>query len=58
MELDYDQDYYRRREAHARDLAARSLNPAVSRIHSELADGYADLARKSDPPSLRLVARQ
>ncbi len=42
--------YYRSREAVARGLAERAVNPVVSRIHLEMADRYATMAREAPPP--------
>lgn len=41
MRHDNDIEYYRRREAAARNLAAQAGNPAISRVHLEMADEYA-----------------
>ena len=39
----HDLDYYRYREASERDLARRCDNPAIRRIHAEMAERYAAL---------------
>lgn len=41
-----DQDYYRQRELQERETAARSDEPSARRIHLELAERYAALARE------------
>lgn len=41
-------NYYRRREACARDRARLAASPAIARIHIELADCYARIAHADD----------
>lgn len=45
MEHDNEANYYLSREATERELASKDTDPAVSRIHAELADLYARKAR-------------
>lgn len=41
-----DHDYFRRREQQERDTADRCAEPGARRIHLELAERYAALARE------------
>jgi hypothetical protein len=45
-------DYYARREKSERDLAARTADPHIARIHSELADRYAHHVLSHQRPPL------
>lgn len=42
-------DYYRARELKARAMAAASTNPAVAKIHLEMASRYAELLNGAAP---------
>ncbi|SEM97254.1 hypothetical protein SAMN05192583_1713 [Sphingomonas gellani] len=44
MKKESEADYFARRERAARDLAAKAADPAVARVHQELADNYAAAA--------------
>ena len=46
-------EYYLRREQQERTLAAGAHSPAIGRIHLELADRYAVLAREAMPAAQR-----
>lgn len=50
----YDAAYYLRREANARALARRATDPTIQRIHTDLADRYAERAAAAGRPKLRL----
>lgn len=56
MHRDNDIDYYRRREAAARDLAAHAGDPAISRAHLEMADEYARRLEQAERPAPRASA--
>lgn len=43
-ELSHNNDYYRRRAQHLRDLAGHAANKAIARIHLEMAERYEELA--------------
>ncbi len=49
-------EYYRTREHHARGLAQPALDPAVAKIHLEMADRYAGLVRGTAP--VPVIVRQ
>ncbi|HVM37980.1 MAG TPA: hypothetical protein VM265_06310 [Sphingomicrobium sp.] len=42
-----DRDYFRRREARERAAAKKASSEAARRIHQQLAQNYADLARST-----------
>jgi len=39
-----NRDYYQRRAQHSRELAKNAANPAIARIHLDMAARYEDLA--------------
>lgn len=39
-----NQDYYLRRAQHSRELAENAANPAIARIHLDMASRYEELA--------------
>lgn len=51
-----DQDYYARRERQERESADRCDEPGARRIHKELADRYAQMARETF--TMQAVAQQ
>lgn len=58
MPTSADLDFYRRREAQERTLAARAHNPEGRRVHLELAGRYARMIEEAQPdprPPLRAV---
>ncbi|HEX4695323.1 hypothetical protein [Sphingomonas sp.] len=44
-----DHDYFSRRESQERTAADRSNDPAARRVHTALADGYAQRLRANMP---------
>ncbi|WP_293990681.1 hypothetical protein [Sphingomonas sp.] len=56
MTQDFEAEYYRKREAAERDLAASASDAGISRIHLQMADMYADKAEQAAPPRLAAVA--
>lgn len=50
---EYDASYYHRQEAAARDLAARTFNVEIRRIHTETADKFAQMAQAARSRSSR-----
>jgi len=51
-------DYYAKREQKERQMAARTTDPQVARIHRELADRYADCIRSRQSPTLQFAVRR
>lgn len=47
MKQEHDAAYFRRREATARDLADRSNDPQIKRIHLQMAEDYAKRAEEA-----------
>jgi len=47
-------DYYRRREAHERELAAKAALPKIGQIHLELAEHYRALAMSADEMEMKV----
>ncbi|HEX4694214.1 hypothetical protein [Sphingomonas sp.] len=56
MNCDNDIEYYRRREAAARGLAAQAGNPAISRVHLEMAEEYARRVGQAECSTPRAAA--
>lgn len=51
MAQDFDAEYYRKREAAERDLAANARDSGISRIHLQMAAMYADKAEQAGRPA-------
>jgi hypothetical protein len=51
-------DYYRRREAHERELAAKAALPKVGQIHLELAERHRALAMSADEVESKVQDRR
>lgn len=56
MAQDFDIEYYRKREAIERDLAANANDTGISRIHLQMAEMYADKVEQAPAPRLTVVA--
>lgn len=53
-----DEDYYLRRESHERRLMEAATMPEIRKIHAQLAENYATLAREAqDIVKIRPVLR-
>lgn len=49
MSYRQDRAYYLDRETAARDMAVRTDDPLVKRVHNDFADAYAERAKSVDP---------
>jgi hypothetical protein len=54
MSESYSRDFYLRREATERRLAARALDPVITAIHEKLADEYAKKVEQQELPTARI----
>ena len=58
MSEENDREYYEARAAYAREMAAKAVDPAIGKIHAEMADRYDQLAEHAESgqrPKLHIV---